>query len=145
MLDLTKAICANNDEKVRHLVKQHPELINAVYRSKRSLDWALQHGNFISYATLLRVGAKGTHDAIDNRELLGRYIYQICHNYFRSGWLEDIESSIWGQVFQGNSYFYVEADNDQGMSDGEKEDIKFLLKVCHITTEEEFVGFGAAI
>jgi len=82
MIDLSEAICADNDEEVRRLVQEHPELINAMYNSKRPLDLALQHGNFISYATLLRVGAKRIHDGIDSRELLGRYIYQICHNYF---------------------------------------------------------------
>lgn len=127
------------------MVREHPELVNAVYNSKRPLDWALQYGNFIAYATLMRVGAKGNHGLIDIQELLGRYIYQICHNYFRSGWLDDIENSIWAQLFEGKSFFYTEEGNDKGMSEGEKEDIKFLLECCHINSKEEFIGFGSRI
>ena len=145
MLDLTKAISSWKDDEVRRLVREHPELVNAVYHSKRPLDWALQHGNFIAYATLLRAGAKSNHPPIDSQGLLGRYIYQICHNYFCAGWLDNIEKSIWAQIFEGKTFFYVEESSDKGMSEGEKEDIKFLLECCNIHSKEEFIGFGSRI
>ena len=145
MLDLTNAISALEDDKVRRLVATHPELVNAVYDSKRPLDWALHHGNFIAYATLLRAGAKGNHEVIDHQELLGRHIYQICHNYFRSGWLDNIEKAIWEQLFEGKSSFYSQEGGGNGLSVGEIEDIKFLLKCCHINSIDEFIGFGLRI
>jgi len=72
-------------------------------------------------------------------QLLVRYVEQLCNEYFCAGWLSGIESSNWEQIFANRQIFFDGQEPAHSLSDGEKDDLQYLLQQCNITCREQFV------
>lgn len=143
MTELTQQITSWKYERLRQIAEDKPELINEKEGEWFPLDWALRASNYVAYTFLLRNGAHGSYPILDSRELLVRYVEQLCNEYFSAGWLSGIESSIWEQLFAHRRVFFVGQEPAHGLSEGEKEDLRYLLRQCNIASREQFVELGS--
>ena len=52
--------------------------------------------------------------------------------------MDGIERSVWEQIFEDRKVFFDGQEPEYGLSDSEKEDIKYLLNLCNINNFDNF-------
>ncbi len=123
---LIQAILDGQINKVRDLIKNHPEMLGM--RSETGnlpYQISINKGLANQQTALLRANAPDSEKFEDYSELLIHYLSDISENYACASWLADVEFTVWKIVF-ANELVSPDCYGFHEMDEETKEDLRFL-------------------
>ncbi len=137
MTDLTNAITSwKSEDEINELINKYPELVSTKEGEWYPRDWAERANNLSAYLILRKLEAPGVYPEQQFEGLLKSYVEKICNDYFSSHTMYGITESIWNQLYLDQEIFFVGQDPEYGLSEHDKDNFLYLIKMCEINSYE---------
>lgn len=139
MTILTSAIVSHNLEAIEKAVAQDRKLLHQAESGWLPIEWARRTGNFVTLARLYRVyGEEAPEFPAD--QLLKEYLDLLGSDEYEPCTLEQTADMVWEQLYKGKKFKVGRWKRDLIATDGQAEDIRFLIKRAGYSSPDELIS-----
>lgn len=136
---LTSAIVSHNLEGIEKVVAQDRALLYQEENGWLPIEWAQRTGNFVTLARVYRVyGDEAPEFPVD--QLLKEYLNLLGSDEYEPCTLEQTANMIWEQLYKGKMFKVGRWKRDLIATDGQAEDIRFLIKRAGYDSPDELIS-----
>lgn len=138
MTILTSAIVSHDLEGIEKAVNQDQSLLHKTEGGWLPFEWAKRTGNFVTLARVYRVYGEDAPE-FPVGELLKEYLNLLGSDEYEPCTLEQTANMVWGQLYKGKKFKVGRWKRDLVATDGQAEDIRFLIKRAGYSSPEELI------
>jgi hypothetical protein len=141
MTALTRAIVNHDLEAIVKLVAEDRGLLEKAENGWLPVDWARRTGNFATLTRLYRVMGDDAPE-FSARQILRTYFEVLRDDEFEPVSADAAASMLWATLFEGGSFMVGRFKRPFVSSEGQAEDLRFLIHRAGIRSSGELVGVG---
>lgn len=136
---LTSAIVSHNLEGIEKVVAKDRALLYQEENGWLPIEWAKRTGNFVTLARVYRVYGEEAPELAAS-ELLKLYLNLLGSDEYEPCTLEQTANMVWEQLYKSKKFKVGRWKRDLIATDGQAEDISFLIKRAGYSSPEELIS-----